>query len=59
MDFWQVRARKIIPYRTILIIGLSVAKKINISSWVCKTGKVYILNARHTFPFVVYIFFDR
>ena len=32
MDFWQVRARKIIPYRTILIIGLSVAKKINISS---------------------------
>ena len=52
----NMRTRRI-PYRTILITGLSLVRKINILLWVCKTGKVYILHARHTFPFVVYIFF--
>ena len=51
----NMRTRRI-PYRTILITGLSLVRKINILLWVCKTGKVYILHARHTFPFVVYIF---
>ena len=39
--------------------GLSLVRKINILLRVCKTGKVYILHARHTFPFVVYIFLER
>ena len=53
----NMRTRKIIPYRTILITGLWLVRKINVLLWVCKPGKVYILHARHTFPFVVYIFF--
>ena len=52
-----MRPRRIIPYRMILITGLSLVRNINILSRVCKTGKVYILHARHTLPFVVYIFF--
>ena len=47
-----------IPYCMILITGLSLVRKINILLRVCKTGKVYILHARHTFPFVVYIFWN-
>ena len=39
-----------------MITGLSLVRKINIL--LCKTGKVYLLHARHTFPFVVYIFFE-
>ena len=54
-----MRTRRTIPYRMILITGLSLVRKINILLWVCKTGKVYILHARHTFPFVVYIFFEH
>ena len=52
----NMRTRRMIPYRMILITGLSLVRKINILLRVCKTGKVYILHARHTFPFVVYIF---
>ena len=55
----NMRTRRIIPFRTILITGLSLVRKINILLRVCKTGKVYILHARHTFPFVVYIFFEH
>ena len=55
MDFRKVRI-KIIPYHTILITGLSLVREINILSWVCKTGKVYVLHVRHSFPFVGYIF---
>ena len=54
----NMRTRRIIPYRTILITGLSLVRKINILLWVCKTRQVYILHARHTFPSVVYIFFE-
>ena len=50
---------KIIPYCIILITDLSLVRKTNILLWVCKTGKVYILHARHTFPFVAYIFFEH
>ena len=39
-----------------ILTGLSLVWKINILLWVCKTGKVYIVHARHTFSFVVYIF---
>ena len=49
MDFRKVRTWKIIPYRMILITGLSLVRKINILLWVCKTEKVYILHARHFF----------
>ena len=56
-NYKNTSTRKIIPYRTILITGLWLVRKINILLWVCKPGKVYILHARHTFPFVVYIFF--
>ena len=49
--------RKIIPYCTILITGLSLVRKINIL--LCKTGKVCVLQVRYTFPFVVYIFFEH
>ena len=52
----RIRTRKIIPYRKILITSLSLVRKINILLWACKTGKVYILHAGHTSPFVVYIF---
>ena len=52
----MITMRKIIPYCTILITGLSLVRKINIL--LCKTGKVYILHAKHTFPFVVYIFLN-
>ena len=53
------REREIIPYGTILIAGLSLVRKINILLWVCKTGNVYKLHARHTFPFVFYIFSEH
>ena len=43
MDFPKVRTRKIIPYRTIFITGLSLVRKINILWWLCKTGKVHTL----------------
>ena len=36
-----------------------IIRKINILLWVCKTGKVHILHARNTLPFVVYIFFKH
>ena len=55
MDFQKVRTRKIIPYCMILITGLSLVRK----KKTCKIGKVYILHARHTFPFPVYIFFKQ
>ena len=51
----MMTTRKIIPYHLILITGLSLLRKTNIL--LCKTGKVYILHARHIFPFVVYILF--
>ena len=54
-----MRMRKIIPYRPILITSLLLVRKINISLWVFKMGKVYILHAKHTFPFVAYTFFER
>ena len=54
-----MRTRRIIPYCTILITGSSLVRKINILLWVCKTGEMYILHARHTFPFVVYIFVEH
>ena len=50
---------KIIPYCIILITDLSLVRKTNILLWVCKTGKVYILHARHTFPLAGYIFFEH
>ena len=53
----NMRTRRIIPYRMLLITGLSLVRKINILLWVYKTGKVYILHAKNMFPFVVYIFF--
>ena len=36
-----------------------IIRKINILLWVWKTGKVHILHARNTLPFVVYIFFKH
>ena len=41
-----------------LITGLSLVRKINILLGVYKTEKLYILHARHDFPFVIHIFFD-
>ena len=35
-----MRMRKIIPYRPILITSLLLVRKINISLWVFKMGKV-------------------
>ena len=56
--FTRTRTRKIIPYCTILITGLSLLRKINFLLRVCKTGRrVYILHARHISLIVVYIFF--
>ena len=52
-------AREIVSYHTILITDLSLVRKQNILLWECKTGKVYILHARHVFLFVVYIFFEH
>ena len=37
----NMRVRRIIPYRTIFITGLSLVGKLNILLWVCKAGKVY------------------
>ena len=54
--FLKVRTSKIIPYHMILITGLPLVRKMN--SLLCKTEKVYILYARHTFPSVIYIFFE-
>ena len=46
--FTRTRTRKIIPYHTTLITGLSLVRKINFLLRVCKTGRrVYILHARH------------
>ena len=43
-----MRTQKIIPYRTTLITGLLLVRKINFLLRVCKTGRrVYILHARH------------
>ena len=53
IDFWKVRTTKKTQNRRILITGLSLVRKIIILLSVCKTGKVYILQARHTFHFVV------
>ena len=39
--------------------GVSLVRKLTILLCVCKTGKIYIFHARHTFPFGVYIFFKR
>ena len=54
---------KTIPHCIILITGLSLVSLtwdywFNVLLWACKTGKVYILHARHTFPFAAYIFFE-
>ena len=54
-----MKTRKIIPYSMILITGFSLVRKINIFLWACKTGKMYILYARHTFPFAIYIFSSK
>ena len=58
MDFQKVRIRK----NSLISHDLDkwfTIRKINVLLWVCKTGKVCILHARHTFPFVVYILFER
>ena len=44
----NMKTRKIIPYRTILITGLWLVRKVNISLWVYKTGKMYLFHSCQT-----------
>ena len=58
MNFQKVRMRK----NNSMSHNLDkwfIIRKINILLWVCKTEKVYIIHARHTSPFVVYIFWKQ
>ena len=58
MDFQKVRMRTNNSISHDLNKWLIIRKK-NILLGVRKTGEVYILHARHTFPTVVYNFFKR
>ena len=44
----NMKTRKIIPYRTILITGLWLVRKVNILLWVYKTGKTYLFHSCQT-----------
>ena len=56
----NMKTRKIIPYRTILITGLWLVRKVNILLWVYKTGKMYLFHSCQThLSFFLFTFFSN